>query len=352
MFRKPSNAVSSSNASLSISNNNQENNNMVNQMFINSANVTPSMDAANKEINTVVNEISVADIFNSRRVWEAKGWGKRVDATMEEIKTWSAKGQFMKAFQEGRIRVTSDANATRKAGIAAIYSNKVQDAELGAALAIWEVMPYFADTIVRASGLREIALIDTEADHDVCVVEEVNGEGKVGYRVHYGQKVYNHLDNVYAGMRKGAVNPVQQGIDGKLNGWTDADGVKHEGYNAWVDGHNYAVMAFANGTISQADKDLWLKNVTAVDQTQDGWQNRFVQLNTVKHISYASIVNHYALAAWLFLDDQKPAFELHTFAKTEAQFEAFLSGRDSNLNYGYQNQMRKMAGIAYEAVKS
>ncbi len=335
--RKQNNAVSLSNASPSISNNVQE----INNMFINSANVTPSIDAINQEINTV------ADIFNARRQFEAKGWGKRVDATWEEIQTWSAKGQFMKAFQTGRIRVTSDANATRKAGIAAIYSNKVQDQELGAALAIVEVMPYFADYDVANNDIRRIALIDTESNHDIMTTEEVGADGKVSYRVSYAEKVYNHISHEYAGLKRTSENMVQQGIDGKLNGWTDSDGVIHTGYNQWVDSHNAAVMKFATNQVLTSEDSALLKNVTPSDD-----MNKFVQLNTVKHISYASIVNHYVLAAWMLVDTSKAAFELVTFAKTEEQFEKFLSNRDSNLNYGYQNQMRKMAGIEYSAIKA
>ncbi len=291
----------------------------------------------------------IAAAFANRRQWTAKSWGKRVDASWQEIQTWSAKGEFLKHLESGRITITSDANGTRKAGRAVAYLNKVQAEEAGAALAIAEVMPYFVDYL--NGDIRRLAMIDTEGDHDIIINQDTGADGLVSYRVGYAEKAYNNLGE-YAGLKRTSENPVQNGIDGKLNGWTGEDGVIHVGYNQWVDKHNAAVMAYAQAQGDLAADDPakeFLKGMTTVDQSQDGWENKFVQLNTVKHIAYGSVINHYVLAAWLLIDTSKAAFEVFTYAKTEEQFEAFLSGRDSALTRGYQNQMRKMAGIAYEA---
>jgi hypothetical protein len=327
----------------------QSNNQEITTMFQQSS-VTPSPIVNQETNNTTQNTIrpEIQSIFDSRRAFvKGTGWDKILDLTKEQIEQMSAEAVFMNAFSKGLIRVTQVSNESRKEGAKVIFSNSVQDKELGAALAIYAECEFFADYRVKADGYREILLIDTKGNHDMVVIEERNLEtGKIQYRARYATKAYNdHGDLI--GLRPGEENPVQKGIDGALNGWTGEDGVVHSGYNTWVDDHNAAVLKHAQGgVLTEEDKSL-LKNVTALDGNDPAWANKFVQANTVKHVAYDSVVNHYVLLAWFVLGEK---VELFTFARTPEAFQTWLDGRNSNLTKGYQRQMRKLAGIVYEPV--
>lgn len=320
----------------------------VSAMFVAPAIQSPVVNSGANNMQTTIAQTTVNTniqaIFDARRVWTPNGWEKRVNFSEEEINTFSPEGAFMKAFEQKRIRVTQSTNATRADGIPVVFSNSVQDKALGAAFALLENIPYYAEYMEKSDGLRVIALVDTTGNHDVQVVEERDEEtGHVRYNVFYASKAYNNQGDLI-GLRRGAINQVQEGIKGQCDGWTDKDGKVHTGYNQWVDKHNAAVMTVAN-KIATAEQIEMCKGCTA-----DADPNKYVQINTVKHVAYESVVNKYVLLAWMLLDEQRPSFELFTFAKTAEGFQKWLSNRESGMVWGYQNQLKRLAGIVYQPV--
>jgi hypothetical protein len=307
---------------------NQENNAMNNQISNTNSSATINQENNNMTQNTV--DTRIANIFEARRQWVKNEWEKRIDLSKEQIATMSPKEAFLTMFEEGRIRVTTDSNATRKDGIAVIFSNNVQDDQTGRMLGLAENVDYLCRVNYREDGLRDFMLFDMGGSHDIQVVEEKSPiNGHITYMVYYAQKAYNNNGEII-GLKRGTANKVQDGIYTKVTK-----------YNDWVDRHNAAVLAIAKNEATEEQKTM------IVDRPSVGKENDFVRDNTVRHIAYESIINHYALLAMVLADETRPAFEMYTFARTTESFERFLNSRESGLVWGYQRELEKLAAIEY-----
>jgi hypothetical protein len=306
-----------------------------NGLFAFDGNTNSSNDSKeNNNMNTVNPTITAQQIFDGARVWEASSWEKRLDFTKEQIATMTPDAFFRGLFADGTTRITQHSDASKAAGKAVIYGNGPQMRQFGAALAIAENIPYISKVVQQESGLRVFALLDTAGNHDIQVVEEAHAiTGEIVSRVHYASKRHNHLNQII-GLDAGSVNKVHLGIEASVNG-----------YNQWVDAHNAAIMRASLGQ-SLAEDAKFLETAKKGDNP-----NHFVQLNSVKHVNYSSVVDKYTLTAWI-LNARKTGvsmFEVHSFAKTGDTMGAFLDGRSSKMVYGYQRQLETLSGFKYVA---
>lgn len=300
--------------------------------------VTPSPIAQeNKTMNTVNPTVTAQDIFADRREWTTKAGIARLALTLEQINEMHPDDVYLSLFAQKKLRLTQAVNATRQDNIAVMYRNKVQDDQLGRALALYEHVKYAAGYVEYAPGFRMIALLDQEGEHDIVVKEERNVvSGHIDYACFYASKAFNNHGQPN-GLNQGALNPVNQAIFERV-----------EGYNAWVDAHDVEVKAMAVSWPKIVATKLMPKFEIGANA------NNFVQINTVKyHIKYESVINKYALLALLMVAPKNTdgvSFEISSRAKSAESTETFLNRAMSNMTWGYQHQLRALSGISYDPI--
>lgn len=261
-----------------------------------------------------------------------------VSLTEEQIAGMSVRSIFEAYIMSGRIKFSRAANETRKQGIPVIFHNKLQDDQLGRALAYTfaEIHKVFGHNIRRGAGGAvvggDFALLDMKGEQDRTVRAEVRADGKVYYSARYGVRMYNNMGQLI-GVNPGEYHPIN-----------DLLLKRAENYNAWVDAHNNAVRAKAAGTATDEQLQL-LSKVREWDVDA----NIAVRNNVVRHINGEALVNKYVLEMLLLLDTTRPAFEIYTYAKNVQEMEKYLDLLVNSMERAFRNELRKLAGlITYE----
>lgn len=270
--------------------------------------------------------LSQEKVWDTRREWVKPEILPALNLTRDQIMAATPVPFLEELFATGRIRLTQTANQTREQGIPVIFDNAIQIKQMFKALALVQFGIHAAWTAIRSSGNREIYLLDPTGDFSRWVTETSDGQ-HVKYDVFYASIKYNNMGNET--ISRGAVNPMQNNLFEQVNG-----------YNAWVDAHNAAVMAYVTGTTTPEQMEL-LKG-SDFSQTD---LNRFAQYNTRSHVNYVDVVNKYVIEAWLLLDETKPAFEIWTAAKT---WEAAVKRLERKLELGtkaYRNELAYLSQV-------
>lgn len=283
-------------------------------------------------------------IFDSRRQFvPSNSWGKRLDLTLEQIETLSPYPTLVRLFGEGRIRVTNNANGSRRDATPVIFPNGPQSAQTGSAFALLDYVPYLAQAIKDTAGDRQIALLDKAGDRDLLVYETRNpATGWIDYRVFFAAKQFNQHGQV-VGLNETGENSIQEWIKASVDGgYVGFDGVQRDSHNQWVDKYNAALEVVAAGTATDADREMVKKADT---QYLAADPNKFVSYNSRRHVLAESVANKYALLSWLTLDLDKPAFEVYNRAKTVESNQKFIEGMAQMMTRSYRNQLKTLAGL-------
>lgn len=302
-----------------------------------------NMNVKNAEEIYSMNNVNPTSDFNSifenRRQFVPQGWDTRLSLSEDQIRTMSCRNSVLRLFGENRIRITQNANGTRKDATVVLFGNGPQYDQIARALAIYENIPMMGQAMVDTQGYKQIALLDTKGNHDVIIYEKEGAEGWINYSVFYSQKQYNQHGQVI-GLVETSEDPIQDWIRQWVqDGYKGFDGIERESHNQWVDRYNSSVLAYANNEATDEQLAM-LKNVkTEADP------NKFVQINSKRHINWLSIANKYAILSWLVLDATRPAFELYNRAKTAESNQKFIEGAIAIMERGYRNQLRSLSGL-------
>lgn len=283
--------------------------------------------------------VSMQQIFDDRRQFVPEGWDTRLSLTDDQVAAMSCRNLVLRLFGEKRIRISQNANGSRKDAIAVLFPNGPQYDQIGRALALYENIPYMGQTVVGTLGAKQVALLDTKGNHDLIIYETRNEDGWINYSVFYANKQFNQHAQVIGLMESGE-DKIQDWLRQSIqDGYTGFDGIERESHNQWVDRYNAAVLAYAQDTATDEQLAM-LKNVK-----EDSDPNKFVQINSRRHINWQSVANKYAILSWLVLDADRPAFEVYNRTKTAESNEKFIEGMVAMMERGYRNQLRSLSGL-------
>lgn len=293
-----------------------------------------NMNAANNSAMTVA-----AFAVQNTTVYAKKVSKPSIELTEEQIQGMSVRTIFESLIMGGRIKFTRAANETRKQGIPVLFHNKLQDDQLGRAMALVyaNVHKPFGMNVQRnqegAMIAGEFALADIKGEQDRVVRAYTGADGKVYYQVHYGNRAYNNA-GVAVGINASDVHPLNSLNVDRANG-----------YNQWVEYHNAAVRAYAQSIATPEQMEYIAKKVKDLDLSNP---NLFVQKNTVRHINGEALINKYVIELLVLLDATRPAFELYTYAKDEAEMGRYLDLLVNSMERAFRNELRSLAGLFTE----
>lgn len=320
-----------------------ENTNRVADMSVIARQIFASTNVSNEqEIKTVeTNNMPVTNVaqyaINNATTWTPKTTKPSIDLTEEQIASMSVRGIFYDLITSGRIKFTRAANETRKGGIPVLFHNKYQDDQMGRAFAYMFAKAHrvFAHEVsVTNDGVvtgGKFALLDLKGEQDRFVRAFIGNDGKVYYDVRYGVRVYNNVGTLIS-LNPGEQHKIAENLAQRV-----------AGYNKWVDAHNDAVRARAQG-IATPEQMALLSKVQKWDDADDK-QNLNVQMNVVRHINADSIMNKYVIEALLLLDASRPAFEIYTRARNEEEMGRYLDLLVNSMERAFRNELRKLAGL-------
>lgn len=305
----------------------------------NNSNALPVKTVNNQEAPMINETELMQQVFDARRTFVPQGWDVRLSMTEEQIEAMSCRNIVLRLFSESRIRISQNANGSRKDATPVLFPNAPQYDQIARSLAIYENIPLMAQAVTDTQGYKQVALLDTKGNHDVIVYEKQGEDGWIDYSVFYANKQYNQHGQVI-GLNESAEDPIQDWLRKSIeDGYEGFDGVRRESHNQWIRRYNAAVIAVANGTATDEQKAM-LKNVT-----EDADPNRFVQINSRREVKWESVANKYAVLSWLLLDVSRPAFEIYNRTKTVESNTRFIDGMIKMMERGYRNQLRSLSGL-------
>lgn len=294
-----------------------------------------------QEINTMTQTTPVTNVaafaINNATTYAKRTVKPSIDLTEEQIAGMSVRDVFYDLITNGRIKFTRAANETRKGGIPVLFHNKFQDDQLGRAFAYMfaKIHRVFAHEVtVSADGVvtgGKFALLDMHGEQDRFVRAFIGNDGKVYYDTRYGVRVYNNVGTLIS-LNPGEAHKVGENLSQRV-----------AGYNKWVDAHNDAVRARAQG-IATPEQMAILAKVQNWDNAE-GMENRNVQTNVVRHINAEALMNKYVIEALLLLDASRPAFEIYTRARNEEEMGRYLDLLVNTMDRAFKNELRKLAGL-------
>lgn len=320
---------------------NQENNTMAREMTaeivgsaIVSSNNTQAQEAKTMTVTTVAQyAFDNSTVYQNTRT-------PSISMSAEAIEMANVRNTFFALIQSRKIGFTKAANETRKQGRAVIFKNKYQARQLGRALATFEANVYAmyhrGEQFIQrnAEGVvvgGEFALYDAVGGQH-RIVTAYTRDNNVFYDVNYGVIKYNAFGN--GELVKGDMHLINASIQ-----------ITVGQYNKWVDEQNGAVIARAKGESFDEKAAKYMGDWDGAE----GQENRNVQYNSIRHINADTVINKYALLMMLLTTPEGAAFEIFHRCKSVESFERFLDGWINEMERAYKSELRKLAGLSFEA---
>lgn len=295
--------------------------------------------SSNEEKSNMENISIGQHLFANRTTWTKTTFVPRLVLTEDQINQMSIEPILRKLIFENRIGLTSSARVSRQQGKRVLDPNRVQMDQLGRAICMVEHSIHaFGFEPEYGPNTFGIGLLDTAGTYfDRYLTAERVASGQLRYSAWYGDRVYD--DNGYfANFVPGAKHKIDE------NNWEQV-----EGYNAWVNQHNEAVVIKAHN-MAQPDA---LKHVKLTPEQEEMLLNakvgktpeNYVQINNIKHINWDTVANKYVIEAWLLEDSSRPAFEIFSWAKDGNGVDTMLKEKLDVLNHAYRGQLKALAGL-------